>query len=349
MRIAVLGAGFAGLATIWHLLNHSKGTVSIDLFEAAPIGSGASGISPGLLHPFPGKKARMPWQAEAGLNATHELFTVASNALNRSVILSKGVLRPTISKEQILHFKECAARNPDEAQWWDKEECLKTIPGLVLDLPDAGGLYIKRGLTINPILYLEGLWQACARLGCQWHRTAQVDTQKLQTYDCILFAVGHAVKQFKNLEEIPITPVKGQILELKWPEELPPLPFSLISTGYVVMGPDQKSCVVGTTHERDFKTIDPEPEVAAPLIFDKINRFFPQLAKAKIIRCRTGLRASAPKRLPIVGKIFDKMWFITGLGGKGLLYHAWVGDLLSQAMLANDPSNIPPELWYVPK
>lgn len=348
MRIAVIGAGFAGLATTYHILNYTKAAATVDIYDPQPIGKNASGISPGLLHPFPGKRAQTPWQVNAALKAAHELLTVGSKGANASVIIEKGILRPAISEQQITDFKACAYAYPEEAEWWEREKCLKNIPGLVLENRESGGLYIKKGLTIDVQAYLQGLWQECALLGTQIHNEAMVRVEEFQKYDHILFAVGYAVKQFKPLENLPITPVKGQILELFWPANLPPLPYSLISSGYVVMGRDKKHCLVGTTHERDFTSPEPEPEVAAPLIFEKVNPFFPGLQKAAVKGCRAGIRASpGGKRLPILGKVGKKLWFITGLGGKGLLYHAFLGDKLAQAILSDDPGAIPHEVRHI--
>nr|NGX46327.1 tRNA 5-methylaminomethyl-2-thiouridine biosynthesis bifunctional protein MnmC [Chlamydiota bacterium] len=268
MRIAVIGAGFAGLATTYHLLNYSKAAVTVDIYDPQPIGQNASGISPGLLHPFPGKRAMTPWQGDAGLKATHKLLTIASKGANQSVIAAKGILRPAISEQQITDFQACAKAYPEETEWWDRKKCLEKISGLKLDEKDSGGLYIKKGLTIDVQSYLQGLWQECALLGTQIHSSGIIKVDELQKYDHVLFAVGHAVKQFKPLADLPITPVKGQILELSWPSDLLPLPCSLISSGYVVMSRDKQHCLIGTTHERDFTTADPQPEIAGPKIFE---------------------------------------------------------------------------------
>ena len=57
MRIAIVGAGLAGLA-LCSILSKVAG-VEVVLFDAKGIGKGASGVSTGLLHPFPGKHAAL--------------------------------------------------------------------------------------------------------------------------------------------------------------------------------------------------------------------------------------------------------------------------------------------------
>ena len=52
-RYAIIGGGFAGVATAWHLLAAGEGSIAgIDLFDAAGLGGGASGAAAGLLHPY---------------------------------------------------------------------------------------------------------------------------------------------------------------------------------------------------------------------------------------------------------------------------------------------------------
>lgn len=346
MRIAILGAGFAGLSTAWHLLYHSQAGVSIDLYDPVPIGHGVSGISSGLLHPYGGKQARQIKEAESKIDAVHNLIKHSSQAINHPLILSSGILRPAVTQQQIADFRQCALDHSD-TEWWNKEKCEAKVVGLHIPQDHGGGLFIKRGLTLDVPKYLDGLWQACALLGTQYIQTAMIHEQELKRYDRIVFALGYAIKGFKLLEELPVESVKGQALILKWPVGTPALPFSLISEGYLVMGKEMHSCIAGATYERSFTTPLPDPSVAISEIRRKIAPFFPSLAEAEIISCQAGLRAASKhNHQPLVGKASDKFWFITGLGSKGLLYHAWLGNLLSLALLKDDESLLPKDLHY---
>ena len=63
MNVAVVGAGIAGLAVTWHLLNIGA---QVTVFESV---EGASYASTGLLHPYPGKKALKTHLADEGMQA----------------------------------------------------------------------------------------------------------------------------------------------------------------------------------------------------------------------------------------------------------------------------------------
>ncbi len=46
-----------------------------------------------------------------------------------------------------------------------------------------------------------------------------------------------------------------------------------------------------------------------------------------------------------------RCWIVGGLGARGLVYHAWVGQLLAAAILQGSDEQLPPELrrWQQPK
>jgi len=344
MRIAILGGGFAGLAVTWYILHYTQGTYTVDLYDPAPIGGGASGLSSGLLHIYAGKQARQAWEGSNCLNEAHRLITVASQAIGQPIVLSKGILRPALSSQQIADFQHCAATYPD-TEWWNKKTCEEKVQGLQLPT-DGGGLFIKEGLTLDVKSYLQGLWQACAFHGTQYHQQAMVSQEELADYDRILVAMGPLTKNFPPLKDLPITPIKGQILELKWPTGAMPIPFSLNSQKYIVMRPDLKSCLVGSTFEHQFTTPQAEKEKALQEIMPNVLEFFPALQGAEVLSVRAAFRASTPNHLPMVGKLSDKYYFFTGLGSKGLLYHAWVGKYVARALITTHSKHFPERIHY---
>lgn len=344
MRIAILGGGFAGLAVAWYVLHYSQGSATVDLYDPEPVGGGASGLSSGLLHPYTGKQARPVWEAENCMRETHRLITAASQAISKPLILSKGILRPALSEQQITDFKTCASAYPD-THWWDKKQCASKIEGLKLP-PEGGGLYIPEGLTLDVKTYLQGLWQACALHSTQHHHEMRITQEEMASYDRVLISMGVLSRNFSALKDLPLTPVKGQLIGLKWPKNVPPLPLSLISQKYIVMSPDQKSCVVGATFEHHFTAPQPDPEFAKQQIMPHIISFFPALENAELLFVRAGFRGSSPNHLPMVGKIASGYYFFTALGSKGLLYHAVIGKYVARALLTDDPNFLPKKLIF---
>lgn len=319
MRIAILGAGFSGLATAWHLVDAMPKT-SITVFDPQEIGNSTSGMAAGLIHPYAGAHAKLNWQGLEGLAATQQLIDVASAAVERPVAIPSGLLRLAITEEQKLDFSRCAEQHPD-VTWHTAEECCKMAPGIT----PAPGIKIRSAQTVNSALYLQGLWKACATRGIHFEKKHITHLAELDTFDAIIVAMGIASKEFVNL---PLTPVKGQILEVEWPRNTPPLPFPINSQAYIIMHPSNQSCFVGATFEKQFRSESSDLQTAKNDLIPKAVAILPFLENARILGGRAGIRASTPDHRPICKRINERCWVITGMGSKGLLYHALFAKLM---------------------
>ena len=86
------------------------------------------------------------------------------------------------------------------------------------------------------------------------------------------------------------------------------------------MGEDK--VLVGATFENVFEDDKPDIEAAKEYLrewHEDFNEFEFVDAFSAVRVCRKG------SYLPIVEKVNDKEWFFSGLGSKGLLYHAYYG------------------------
>ena len=309
MRVACLGAGLAGLSVVWHLIERGIETV---LFDPLGIGKGASGVSTGLLHPFAVKKALRSWGASEGMARTRELLRIAEEALGRPVAAPKGIFRPAITEQQKKDFLLRAESDP-EAEWREI-----SLPGM-----SASGLWIPEGICIYSRLYLEGLWQACRKRGA----ILAEKTYSPADFDLSVLAAGHETLRFEGCADLPLKTVIGQTLLCRSEE---PLPFSLVSQGHITPTEDPSLCQVGSTYEH---TEAPDPEKALELI-DKVSLFYPPAKNFEIVEIRSGVRI-APKEgyLPIAAKVSPSTWVFTGLGSRGMLYHALLGQAIAASIV----------------
>lgn len=326
MRIAILGAGLSGLAAAWHLLQYQK--LQVVVFDPAGVGGGASGIAAGLMHPYAGAHAKLNWQGIEGMESTCELLKVAEKALGKPVAEYSGMLRMALTEQQHQDFKNCAKQYPD-VEWLTVDECQTLVPGIV----PKEGLLVRSAVTVNCGLYLQGLWKACEALGAQFEKSAVQSFEELAGFDRIIVAMGYASKMFPELAHLPLSPVKGQILELRWPEGLPHLPLPINSQAYLARSGEGASYFAGGTFERKFTTQEAIPEIAIAEIMPKICAFLPALEQAQVIGCRAGIRASTPNHRPLVARINERCWVLTGMGSKGLLYHSLFASRLAQDCL----------------
>lgn len=327
MRIAIIGAGFSGLATTWHLQQKIAPMPRITVFDSIGIGGGASGIAAGLMHPFAGAHSKLNWRGKEAYQATLKLLQISENALGRSVITQKGLLRMAISEEQQKNFFRCSQKYPELA-WWNSEHCQTKMPGIALN----SGMFIPEAITVDCALYLQGLWQACQQQGAELCIQKIASLQELSAFDVVIVAAGAFSNVFPELAHITITPVKGQLLEIAWPQ----LPFAVNSQAYMAFGQSAKSGFVGASYERDVESFEPDVEAAKKEIFPKAMELFPDIAHAKILDCRAGVRASMPGHLPVIKHVKPNVWLLSGMGSKGLLYHAFFAEQLSQAVSSHN-------------
>lgn len=324
MHIAIIGAGFCGLAIAWHLLHEELASLQVTVFDAQKIGAGASGIAVGLLHPYAGAHAKLNREGKEGMEATLQLLKDASEHLGRSVFMETGLLRLALSDQQKLDFRQCAQKYAQDVLWLEAEECQEKFPHLTA----TPGIWIKPGITVYSKLYLQGLWQACARKGAKIEQRTLHTLDELSHFDHIILAAGAQSRCFPECASHPLSTVKGQLLELAWPPGLPPLPFPLNSRSYLVMGETGGTCLAGGTFERAYSHIGPDVTAAAEKIIPQVITMLPALSSAPIVSCHAGLRAVTPDHFPLIGKIGKNQWIITGMGSKGLLYHALLAKRL---------------------
>jgi len=323
-KFAIVGTGFGGLAAGWYLLQQFA---SVDFYDPLPIGFGTSGLAAGLLHPYAGLHAKLNWKGYEGFAAAKELLQVASSVLKEPVFWESGLLRLALTEENKSDFAKCAQKFPS-VKWWTEEECQNKVAGIV----KAPGIFIEEALTVDTKKYLQGLKQSCFQQGARFFCQAISNLNDLKEYDGIILAAGAATSQWAETAQLPLSKLKGQILELEWPADLPPLSIPLNSQAYIVMNPSSKNCIVGATFERDFNDESPNPQLAIEDLLPKAIDMLPALKKAKVISCRSGIRASAPLHRPLVQQINPRCWVFTGMGSKGLLYHALYAKELIEKM-----------------
>lgn len=332
MKVAVLGAGFCGLAVTWHLLQRfsSSADFHVTLFDSRGIGQGTSGIAAGLLHPFSGAHAKLNWRGIEGVQATQELLNIASLALGRPItVKNDGILRLALTDLQKSDFQLCAKLHPASTEWLDAPSCQALAPGSAF----APGLWIKEGLVVHSALYLHGLWQACAEKGAFFEKRSIDSLRQMEGFDLTIVTAGAESLRIAELTSLPLRIVKGQVLELAWPKDIAPLTCSLNSQIYLLMTESGRSCLAGATYEKGFQDANIDLDAAKSEILPKLYELYPPLTDAPILNCYAGLRAVGPQHRPLIKQISPSQWLLTGMGSKGLLYHALFAKELVESIV----------------
>ena len=157
--------------------------------------------------------------------------------------------------------------------------------------------------------------------------------QELADFDAVIITTGAETLKIPELSTLPLKCVKGQVLELAWPENCLPLTCSLNSHVYLLMTEGGKSCLAGATYEKGFCEAISDIEAAKAEILPKVDALFPPLNGAAILNCFAGMRAVTPQHRPLMQQLSNRHWILTGMGSKGLLYHALFAKELAEIIM----------------
>lgn len=321
-KYAVIGSGFAGIATCWYLLN-SPSPPDVTLFSN---GNEASRVSAGILHKYMGLYAKLNPLALEAEKESRDLISKAQQFTNRPIILSEGIVRHAISDKQKIAYSKSAESYPDVI-WLDNCQSYD------LNMAPGPGIFIESGLTLDTNLYLDALKQGCIEKGLTVKIQDISNIDELKDYDHVVCAMGSYTSTLKPFEALSLHPLKGQLLEINWPKDLSPLPYTIISQIYLAMSQDSSKAIIGATYEHHFKDAHPDPEFAIHNLLPKALELYPKLKGCTISEVRAGIRASTPTRMPTVKVLSDRYSVIAGMGSSGLLYHAHFAKHLVNELL----------------
>ncbi len=295
-KIAIVGAGLAGIGAAYFLVEEGA---EVTLFDAEGIGAGASGVCSGLLHPYPGLKSRCSKEAMEGLKLTQQLIALAEEEEKSPLACREGILRRAIQEEQRERLKSY--------------EDVQQI--------DADLFWIKSGWTVSCLRYLQALASFLQKRGMHFVIEKIEDIKTLKKFDRILFTCGYGIREFFPL---PVEFLKGQLLSYTGNS---PFPMSFIAKGYITK--TKEGFEVGATYERNFSSILPCLETAELLL--PIRK---EIREGTLIGVKSAVRVcSKGHYLPIIQKISKDIFVFTGLGSRGLLYHALFGKKVAQMLL----------------
>ncbi|KAJ1436955.1 hypothetical protein SESBI_03790 [Sesbania bispinosa] len=345
LRCAVLGAGFAGLSVVWHLLKESPKELNlrIDIYDEVGIGGGASGISGGLLHPY-SPKVRLLWEGAQCWKESMELLRIAEEAsvskdckigecaedMKAFVAHKRGILRPAMDLKNVTKLNDNVKTSLPSCrvETLNNEEAQSLLPGLCLPFNTA--FYMPEALNIHPQQYLQALFIACENLVKESstldsgqkqlslhkrsvHRLSEFEGE----YDAVIVCLGAKVNMLPEISgRLPLRTCRGVIVHLEPPDDMRVYPEygpSILSDAWIsVQGP--RSLNVGSTWE--WKSINSSPNVSTDeaskallQLLPKASAIYPGIKDWVFTGARAGLRAMPPLTplgsLPLLGCIND--------------------------------------------
>lgn len=341
MKIAIIGSGLAGLSLAYHLTTFQRQypSLSITVFDEVPIGSGLSKDILGLMHLYSGNKANLNWKGIESFQASLELLQLVSKEVGYPVFQQDGVFRIGSRKKHYEEF-QLASNTYSDAHFWDESTTKEKTRGFISNF----GLFIESGLMVNMRAYLSGLASYCLNKGIQFIQKRIDDLTQLSQFDKIIVASGKSTLSLITSLPCRLDWTKGQLLKYRLLSDIPFHDFPFVTKTNLVFSFCKRFAYIGASYERGNADPTPDQLVAQRHLSDNIATLYPSFVNQTPIGCFAGFRMSKPNRLPLATLIDDKLAVFTALGSKGLLYHAYIGRLLIEALLDNNLSQIEDKL-----
>ncbi|MCH9617069.1 MAG: tRNA 5-methylaminomethyl-2-thiouridine biosynthesis bifunctional protein MnmC [Chlamydiia bacterium] len=290
MSCVVVGSGIAGLSAAYFL---QKRGLKVTIYSSEKK-LAASNIFIGILYRYPGRWGKKSKFADDAYLSSKQLIDLVEKESGRKVIVSKGVI------------KKFAPR-------------LKKFADVKMEGGDA---YIDDALSIDMREYREGLKDIIGRdnfVEKEIRSLSEIDGPKV-------IACGHGVKELVACSGLMYR--KGQ--QYQGRKKLPHSEYgSVVGRGHISFLEDDRVCL-GSTYETEFEHDGVDKDFAVREINKKIEPWYGPLSGARDKKFVSGVRVGQDTTyLPLVEKIDRDTFLFTGLGSRGLLYHAYYGKILA--------------------
>ncbi len=329
--VAVVGGGVIGLAVAWRAAQRGLRTLVLDAGE-----DGAWRYAAGMLAPVTELEFGEQTLLDLGLRAL-DGFPALCAELGVDLRLTGAlvVARDGDEAEELEQLHEYRQRlglaverlRPSAAR--RAEPALAPTVRLALDVPGDG--------AVDPRKLVAALSDAVEAAGGEIRRERVTDLSTLPARQVVVAAGAWSGK----LGDLPVRPVKGQIMRLRDPRG-EDLVTRTIRTreGYLVPRGDGRYVLGATVEERGWDTA-PTAGATHELIRD-LAEVVPGVLELEIEELGAGLRPGTPDNLPVIGAAGGLVW-ATGHYRSGIL----LADVTAEAVVSVLAGDGLPE-WAAP-
>ncbi|MBS4728486.1 glycine oxidase ThiO [Mycobacterium sp. SM1] len=188
-------------------------------------------------------------------------------------------------------------------------------------------------LAVDNRAVLEALSMACERLAVTW--APPVADLSLVDADAVVIANG--IDAPALWPGLPIRPVKGEALRLRWRKGAMPVPQRVIRARVhgrqVYLVPRADGMVVGATQYEHGRDTAPTVLGVRDLL-DDACAVLPGLGEYELAECAAGLRPMTPDNLPLVQRLDARTLVAAGHGRSGFLLAPWTAEQIVSELVS---------------
>lgn len=187
-------------------------------------------------------------------------------------------------------------------------------------------------LAVDNRAMLDALTGACERLGVGWAHPVQA----LSEVEADTVVIANGIDAPRLWPGLPVRPVKGEVLRLRWRKGCMPLPQRVIRARVhgrqVYLVPRENGVVVGATQYEHGRDTAPAVSGVRELL-DDACAVLPALDEYELAECAAGLRPMTPDNLPLVQRLDDRTVVAAGHGRSGFLLAPWTAEQVVTQLL----------------
>ena len=366
--VIVVGAGIIGTAVAYYL---ARDGASVTLLEREAIGSGASAHATGSLSMLgtefsPGPSFRF---ALAGFQEFPPLVQSLEEETGMDLLFQRRpALRLALDEEEEDLIKGLMAWQQQDVaiKWIDGAEVRRIEPRLTPNV--RGAVHEDESAQLDSYRLTLALGRAAEQRGVRLHlrevtgvltKNSRVTGVLTQTEEIscgtVVLAAGVWSSGFGDTLRfsVPVRPLKGERLMLRFPGEPLPVLISSPKRGHMVSRLDGLMSV-GSTGGRDYdqkelflgEEFDRHPTEAAKVeLLQRAVDVLPALEQAELVQQLAGSRPLSSDRLPIIGPVpgWEGVVLATGHGTKGIHLGPITGRTVAQ-YVAGGCDRVPEEM-----
>jgi glycine oxidase len=187
-------------------------------------------------------------------------------------------------------------------------------------------------LAVDNRAMLEALTAACEGLGVEWANPVHV----LSDVEADTVVIANGIDAPELWPGLPVRPVKGEVLRLRWRKGCMPIPRRVIRARVhgrqVYLVPRDDGVVVGATQYEHGRDTAPAVSGVRELL-DDACAVLPALDEYELAECTAGLRPMTPDNLPLVQRLDDRTVVAAGHGRSGFLLAPWTAERVVTELL----------------
>lgn len=196
------------------------------------------------------------------------------------------------------------------------------------------GFVADTELAVDNRAVVAALEQHCERLGVTW--APPVD-QLSAVDDVDVRVLANGIDAPALWPGLPIRPVKGEVLRLRWRRGCIPVPRRVVRARVhgrqVYLVPRADGVVVGATQYEHGRDTAPAVSGVRDLLDDACT-VMPALGEYEFAECAAGLRPMTPDGLPLVERLDDRTVVAAGHGRNGFLLAPWTAHQVAAELAA---------------